>query len=159
MNIKKILFLLLPIFLSAETVEITSKNFEANEKKLISIFTGNVHVKKGKDRINSQKLIIYFNKDKKPTKYEAIKNVTFKVVLDNNKTYEGRAQKVIYIPNELKYIFQKDVFILQKPEMRKIYGKKVVVDRVSGEAMVEGDEKKPVKFVFKIDENSTKGKK
>ena len=156
---RKILFLILPIFLFSENLEITSKNFEASEKKLISIFTGDVHVKKGKDRINSQKLIIYFSKDKKPIKYEALKDVTFKISLDNNKTYEGRAQKIIYIPKEMKYIFEKNVFILQKPDMRKIYGEKVILNRVTGKAIVRGNEKRPVKFIFKIEENSTKVKK
>ncbi len=156
---RKILFLILPIFLFSENLEITSKNFEASEKKLISIFTGDVHVKKGKDRINSQKLIIYFSKDKKPIKYEALKDVTFKISLDNNKTYEGRAQKIIYIPKEMKYIFEKNVFILQKPDMRKIYGEKVILNRVTGKAIVKGNEKRPVKFIFKIEENSTKVKK
>lgn len=159
MSIKKIIFLILPIFLFAENIEITSKNFEADEKKLISIFTGSVHIKKGKDKINSQKLIIYFDKNKKPIKYEAINSVTFKITLDNNKTYEGKAQKIIYIPKKLRYIFQKDVYILQKPDMRKIYGEKVIVDRRTGQANVQGNENKPVKFIFKIDENSSKGKK
>lgn len=161
MKMKKILLILslLSFFLFAENVEITSKNFEADEKKLISIFTGKVHIKKGKDKIDAKKVVVYFDKDKKPQKYEAIGDVKFFIVLDSNKTYEGKAQKIVYIPKTLEYIFEKDVFILQKPEMRKIYGEKIVINRLTGQAKVEGSEEKPVKFIFKIEENATKAKK
>ncbi len=158
MSIKKIVtyMFLVSLSLFAADVEITSKAFEADEKKLISIFTGDVDIKKGKDRIKAQKVIVYFDKDRKPIKYEAFKNVTFKIVLDDNKSYEGKAQKIVYLPSKLEYILEKDVFILQKPEMRKIYGEKIVVNRLTGQASVKGDKDKPVKFIFKIEENSTK---
>ncbi|WP_281951067.1 lipopolysaccharide transport periplasmic protein LptA [Nitrosophilus kaiyonis] len=158
---KKIALLMILFLMSAlaEDIEITSKNFEADEKKLISIFTKDVHIKKGKDKIDAQKVIVYFDKKRKPVKYEAIKNVKFFIVLDNNKTYEGKAQKIIYLPNSKEYIFEKDVFIVQMPDQRKIYGEKIVVNKSSGKAKVEGSETKPVKFIFKVEENSTKAKK
>ncbi len=147
------LLLAIPI-LYAENVEITSNSFEADETRRVSIFTGDVHVKKGKDRIDSQKLIVYFDKERKPIKYEALKDVTFKIVMDSNKSYEGKAQKIVYFPKEAKYLLEKDVFILQKPENRKIYGEKVIVNRQNGQARVEGG-KKPVKFIFNVEENAT----
>jgi len=152
-------FIFLTNLLIAENVEITSKNFEADEKRLISIFTGNVHIKKGKDKIDASKVIVYFDENKKPKKYEAIGDVKFFIVLDINRTYEGKAQKIVYLPNRLEYIFEKDVYIVQKPQMRKIYGEKIVINRKTGQAKVEGSDEKPVKFIFKIEENSTKGKK
>ena len=147
------------IAVAGEVVEITSMNFEANEKKLISVFSGNVFVKKGKDTIKAQKLIVKFDSDKKPQKYEAVGNVKFKIMMDQNKTYEGKAGKIIYFPKKAKYIFQKDVYVVQLPEMRKIYGEKIIVDKSSGQAIVTGKKNKPVKFIFKIEENATKGKK
>jgi len=156
MKIVKLIFFLFPILLYAENVEITSKNFEADEKKLISIFTGDVHIKKGKDKIRASKVIVYFDKDRKPIKYEALNNVKFKIVLDLNKTYEGRAQKIVYIPSRLEYIFEKDVYIIQKPDMRKVYGEKIILNRKTGQAVVRGTKDKPVKFIFNIEENSTK---
>jgi len=156
MNLKFLILLSITFCLIAEEIEILSNTFEADEKRLVSIFKGDVKVKKGKDKIDAKKLIVYFDKNKKPIRYEALGDVIFRVVLDLNRSYEGKAQKIIYIPKKKEYIFEKDVFIVQKPQMRKIYGQKVIINKSTNQAFVEGKKDKPVKFIFKVEENSTK---
>ncbi|WP_200763901.1 lipopolysaccharide transport periplasmic protein LptA [Nitrosophilus alvini] len=156
MKFMKIAAILLPMFMLAENVEIVSNSFEADEMKRISIFEGNVNIKRGSDEINASKVIVYFDENKKPFKYEAIKNVKFLIILNKNKIYSGRAGKIIYLPKKAEYIFEKNVYIHQKPEDRKIYGEKIIINKESGQAKVTGKDSKPVKFIFKIDDNSSK---
>ena len=60
----------------SETLVIDAQNFEADDKKGISIFTGNVKIKMGEDKLNAEKVDVYFTTDKNnakvPLKYEAV---------------------------------------------------------------------------------------
>ncbi|HEC1756265.1 TPA: organic solvent tolerance protein OstA, partial [Campylobacter lari] len=67
MVFRAIIFLcLLNLFaFSAQKIEVYAKDFYLDEKNETSILTGDVEVKKGKDILNSQKLVIYM-KNKQP---------------------------------------------------------------------------------------------
>ena len=65
-----------------EQVEVTADNFFADEIKQISVLTGNVRIKKGAyDTLNSDKVTIYFDAKRQPTKYVATGNANFKILL------------------------------------------------------------------------------
>ena len=148
--------LLLPIFLlislyGAQQIEIKAKRFEADEKKLVTKFFDHVKLTRGADVINADKAFVYFNKAKKPVKFDAIGNVTFKITHEG-KRYDGRCQELIYMPMKKEYILIGDVYVHQMPDDRKIYGQKIVLDLISGNLLVEGEAKKPVKIIFKVEE-------
>jgi len=121
---------------AAENVEITADHFEASQLKKITEFIGNVHMKKGRDELNASKVVVYFDEKRRPIRYY----------------YTGRADRLVYRPAGELYELYGNV-VLKEPKLdRTIIGEKVVVEKGSGRANVEGDDGKPVKFIFKVEE-------
>ncbi|RKV95751.1 MAG: lipopolysaccharide transport periplasmic protein LptA, partial [Campylobacter sp.] len=83
--------------LLAEQVEITADEFYADEGKQISEFKGNVNIKKGKDTLTANLVVIHFDKNRNPLKYVASGNAKFRVFI-KNKTYDGSGSELIYEP-------------------------------------------------------------
>ncbi|EEP6878151.1 organic solvent tolerance protein OstA, partial [Campylobacter jejuni] len=79
----------------ATQIEVKALNFYSDENKGESILSGNVEVIRGDDILNSEKLIIYTDKNRKPIRYEAMQNARFKIVL-KGKIYKGSGDKFIY---------------------------------------------------------------
>jgi lipopolysaccharide export system protein LptA len=149
---KILLFLSLIIsFLVAEKVEVSADSFEADENRGVSKFIGNVKIKKADDFISSNELIIEFDKKNKPEKYIASKNIKFKISTNKQK-FEGKANRLIYQPSSQKYELLGDVKITEKTMNRKLFGDKIIIDRVSGKSKILGTKNKPVKFIFTVEE-------
>ena len=139
---------------------IDAQNFEANDKKGISTFTGNVKLKMGKDKLNAQKVeIIFVSKkgetNKIPSKYIATGKVDFEIVTDL-KHYIGNGDKIEYSPIKQEYTVTGNGFLQEKNDDRKIYGDKIYVNQLSGEAKVNGSDKKPVRFIINVERGSQK---
>ena len=139
---------------------IDAQNFEANDKKGISTFTGNVKIQMGKDKLNAQKVDIYFvtkkeSSGKIPSKYIATGNVDFEIITDV-KHYIGKGNKVIYSPLKQEYTILGNGFLQEKNDDRKIYGEEIYVNQLSGEAKVSGSDNKPVRFIINIERGSQK---
>ena len=101
-----ILIFVSSIYAVSEKLIIDAKKFEASEKKGVSLFTGNVKIQMGEDRLNAQKVKIFFeNKkgatSKVPSTYEATGDVSFKIVTIDKK-YSGKGDKIIYSPKYYK---------------------------------------------------------
>ena len=122
--------------LFAEQVEITSDSFFADEGKQISNFTGNVRIKKGAyDELNADKVVVHFDAKRQPLKYVATGNANFKVAL-KDKHYDGKGDVLTYEPKSATYT---------------ITGK-IVVNQNEGTYSVNSGEKKPVKFIFQVED-------
>ncbi len=132
---------------------IDAKDFVANDKKGISSFKGNVKIQMNKDVLSANEVDIYFSsKDKKtktPTKYIASGNVHFTIVT-SKKHYEGKGNKIIYSPIKQEYTVLGNGFLEEKNDGRKIYGNKIYVNQLTGEAKVSGSKKEPVRFIINI---------
>ncbi len=150
MKISSLLFLLLT-FLQAQQVEISADHFEADEKKMLSVLTGHVLLKKGADEVHAKKLTIFFDKKNRPTEYLAEGNINF-IINTNNQSFEGRAQKLLYNPSTQKYEISGNAFIHEKKLNRKLYGETIMIDRISGKSTINGSKKRPVKFIFEVKE-------
>ncbi len=151
MRFLSLLFLLLT-FLRAEQVEISADSFEADEKKMLSILTGHVLLKKGQDEVHAKKLTIFFDKKSTPTKYLAQGDITF-VINTDDQSFEGHAQKLLYNPSTQKYEISGNAFIHEKKLNRKLYGETIMIDRISGKSTINGSKKRPVKFIFEVKEH------
>lgn len=139
------------LFGANEQLVIDAKNFEASDKKGVSSFSGNVKIKMGKDKLNANKVDIYFNSNgKTPTKYIATGNVDFELVTAA-KHYFGKGNKVIYSPLKEEYTIIGNGFLEEKNDNRKIYGEKIFVNQLSGEARVSGSDNKPVRFIINVE--------
>lgn len=139
---------------------IDAQNFEADDKKGISTFTGNVKIQMGKDRLNAQKVDIYFiskkgSTGKVPSKYIATGKVDFEIVT-KDKHYVGKGNKIIYSPIKQEYTVLGNGFLQEKNDDKKIYGEKIYVNQLSGEAKVNGSDNKPVRFIINIERGSEK---
>jgi len=147
---KKLIFFL-SIFLYAQNLHITSKQFFFDSKKLVSQFVGEVNLTKGKDNILAQKMIIYFNKNKKPIKYIATGKVKFILELDVNSTYNGKCNKLIYnfLSNDIYLIG--NAFIKKLETNESVSGDEIKINRKTKDVEVIGN-KKPVNIIIKVNE-------
>jgi len=148
----KKLFMLMSVlsFIFADILHITSKNFYYDSKKLESVFIGDVNATKGKDNIVAQKMIVYFNKNKKPVKFEAQGHVRF-ILNDENITYKGHCDRLIY------NFLTTDVFLIGNAFVKKlqtnesIKGESIKLNRKNKTIEVKGN-KKPVNIIIKVNE-------
>jgi len=147
--------LLSPLF-AAGQLKIVADSFSANEKEGRSVFVGHVHIKMDNDELNATRVEVYIDKDRTPTKYIAEGDASFYLKADNNATYRGKAQKVVYLPNEQEYRFSGDVHLLQVNEHKQIDGEEVVVNIKQGTAKARGAEKQPVIMIFNLPEKEKK---
>ena len=143
------------LFAQNDILEIDSIDFQADDKKGISIFTGNVKVKMNQDRLNAKKVEVYFETDKKtnnktPLKYEATGDADFEIVTAD-KHYVGKGDKIIYDPKKEEYNIIGNGFVHEKKDDRKVYGDTIYVNQLTGEAKVKGSENKPVKFIINVE--------
>jgi lipopolysaccharide export system protein LptA len=144
------------IVLHAEELKVLAENFEADEQKGYTVFTGNVKISKGSDEFNASKVTIYVDKDRKPTKFVAVGNVSFSITTMTKDTYQGNAHEVRFFPQKKEYHFYTDVHIKQLNKQKEINGDEVIVDLTGGKAFAKGAEKKPVIMIFNIDETNEK---
>ena len=145
---KKLFFLtIIPFFLFAEKVEITSKSFYAKDMEKRVHFVDNVLVKQGKSWIHSDEVVVYFDDNNETIQYDAIGRATFEIIREENH-YKGKAEKVTYYPKQSKYLFAGNAVIDDLINKRHVAGNTVVINTITGEADVKGDSKKPVKFIF-----------
>ncbi|RXK02571.1 LptA/OstA family protein [Arcobacter sp. CECT 8989] len=150
------------VFANANTEKliIDAKNFETDDKKGISIFTGNVKLKMAKDRLNANKLEVYMKpksqgQNLEPLKYIATGNVSF-TIFSNGKHYKGKGNKVIYDPKKLEYTVLGKGYLNEVTEDRKLYGEKIFINQETGNAKVSGTDNKPVRFILNIDNSGKK---
>ncbi len=143
----------------SEELIVDAKNFEADDKKGISTFTGDVKVKMGEDKLNAQKVDIFFTTSNKgaktPTKYEATENVDFEIK-SKDKFYVGKGDKIIYSPQKEEYTILGNAFVHEKNDDRKIYGDVIYVNQLTGEAKVNSKDNKPVRFIVNMERGNDK---
>ncbi len=141
--------------LSAETVEVVADKFFADEVKQVTEFSGHVMVTKSKDKLVANKVVIIFDKKKQPLKYTATGSVKIDIVM-KDKVYFGSAETMIYNPVKDQYTFVKNAFLHEKVTNKKVYGDRIWIDQKTGRYEVDSDGKKPVKFIFKVEEKKKK---
>jgi len=149
------------LFAQTETLIIDAQDFQADDKKGISIFTGDVKIKMGQDKLNAQRVDVYFTTDKQtnkkiPLKYEATGRADFEIYT-KDKHYLGNGDKIIYSPQKEEYTIIGNGFLQEQTEDRKVYGDTIYVNQISGEAKVKGSENKPVRFIINVDRGENKG--
>ncbi len=136
--------------LFAEKVEITSDSMKAENLKKEVHFIGNVKVKQLKSWLNGDKIIVYFDENNETDMYEAIGSVSFEFKKEDS-FYKGSADKVIYYPKKSQYILTGKAVIDDVLNKRHVNGDFITLDTITGNANVKGNEKKPVKFIFDME--------
>ena len=134
----------------AEKVEITSDDMYAQNIQKEVHFNGNVKIKQLENWIHADKVIVYFNENNETNKYEALGKVKF-AFKDSKNNYKGKSDTLVYLPIKSKYILTGKSEIDDIANKRHINGDKITLDMISGNAKVEGNNKKPVKFIFDME--------
>ena len=156
MKFKLLALLLLANFANASELQIKANSFNADENKGISIFKGNVSIKKEQDELNASKVTVYTNKKNEPTKFVANGKVSFVIQTQKGSTYNGKAGKVIYLPNKKEYHFFKNVHLRQLDDKKEIIGDEVLLNTIEGKAYAKGAGLKPVIMIFNVKEKEEK---
>jgi len=138
--------------MAAEHLQISADSFTANEKAGRSFFEGNVRIKRGVDELNASRVEVYIDTKRTPTKYVADGNATFYILTNENASYRGRAQRVVFLPLEEEYRFYGDVHLLQLDQHKQIDGEEIVVNLKEGTAQAKGADKRPVIMTFTLPE-------
>ncbi len=142
-------FLLLVTFVSANTLEITAKNFYHKEGEKKAVFSGNAVANDGTNLIKADKIIIYLDENNEAIKYEARNRVYFELK-DAKKFVKGKCNILIYLPNEDKYILKGNVALNDVLNKRKVFGDEVIYDNKHHNSIAKSLSNKPVKFIFKV---------
>jgi len=150
--------LLLPFLLlaslHAQKVEVTSDSMKAEDLKKEVHFTGNVTIKQLGSWLHADKVVVYFDENNETKMYEATGNsdvVTFEVK-EKKGFYKGHALTVKYYPVTSRYVLTGKAVIDDIPNKRHVNGDTITLDMTTGNAAVKGSRKKPVKFIFDIEE-------
>lgn len=154
MRIKYLLFFVLLGVLQAEELKIKAETFNSDQKTGISVFEGNVNMIKEHDELNASKVTVYLDKEQKPIKFLAEKDVSFVITTEDGSLYYGKAQKVIYLPIKKEYHFFKQVNLKQINEKKEIIGEEVILKSIEGTAFAKGGKEEPVIMIFDL--NNTK---
>jgi len=130
-------------------LEVTSKDFFYKEGDSKAEFSGNVVAKEGDSVINSNKLIVFLDKNNEAKKYKAIGNVRFTIKnRKKGRDISGSSHSLTYLPNEDKFILIGNVALHDNAKNRDVYGDQVIVDNKKGTSVAKSNSKKPVKFIF-----------
>ncbi len=143
-------FLFFSCLLYSKQVEIRADSFSADEKKGINILSGSVLVKNKDDVLNSDKLLIYTDKNNKPLKYIASGNASFKIFI-KDRVYQGSANELVYNLSTDTYEANGNAYIQDLSTNNKLYGDRISIDKKSQHYKVFGlNEKKPARFIFNL---------
>lgn len=148
--------LFLASLLNAEDLKIKANSFSADENTGISVFSGDVSIVKKNDELNASEVTIYVDKEKQPTKFIALGNVSFSIETKQGAIYKGIAGKVIYLPKKKEYHFFKNVHLKQVNEKKEIIGEEVVLKTTEGKAYAKGVKSEPVIMIFNIPDKKEK---
>jgi lipopolysaccharide export system protein LptA len=139
---------------ASEQLKIVADEFTANEKAGYTVFEGNVHIKKGSDELNASRVEVHIDSERTPIKYIAEGSASFFIKTEDNSTYRGRAQRVVFLPLEQEYRFYGDVHLKQLDQHKQIDGEEVVVNISKGTATARGAKKQPVIMIFNLPEDT-----
>ena len=154
MNVKSVLLLLfLFVALYAEKVEVVSDFAKAEELKKEVHFMGNVTVTQSESWLHAERVVVYFDDNNQTKMYEAMGTksfVTFELK-EKKGFYRGHALNVKYYPVSSKYILTGKAVIDDLLNKRHVNGDTITLNMTSGNAIVEGSDTKPVKFIFDME--------
>jgi len=147
-----ILMTFLSSLLLAQELRIKANSFSADELKGVSVFNGDVNIVKEQDELNASTVTIYTDKKNQPIKFVAVGNVSFKIETKTKAIYEGKANRVIFLPQEKEYHFYENVHLKQLNEKKEIQGNEVILNINDGKAHAKGLKEGPVIMIFDIEE-------
>lgn len=136
----------------AETIEVTAKEFMGNSISGKSFLNGNVEVKKGKDILKSNKMEIDVDSKRKLKDIRAIGNVYFLVTTQDGRTIEGKCQELQYDAKKDTYFLSQNAYLKEVGKDNTLNGDAIFLERKTGKMSVKGQNSKPAKLIFNLDD-------
>ena len=102
-------------------------------------------------QLKADKVVVYFDKKRQPIKYVATGNARAKIFI-KDKHYDGKGNTLTYEPAKQIYTVSGNGYLHEVETDKNVYGEKIVVNQKDGTYSVNSDEKKPVKFIFQVEE-------
>ncbi|MBS5830078.1 MAG: lipopolysaccharide transport periplasmic protein LptA, partial [Campylobacter concisus] len=99
------------------------------------------------------KVVVHFDKKRQPVKYVATGNARAKIFM-KDKHYDGKGDTLTYEPAKQTYTVTGNGYLHEVETDKNVYGDKIVVNQKDGTYSVNSDEKKPVKFIFQIEDKT-----
>jgi lipopolysaccharide export system protein LptA len=95
-------------------------------------------------------VIVYFDENDDTEMYEAIGSVTFEFKKEDQH-YKGSADKVKYHIVKSLYVLSGNAVIDDLVNKSHVNGDEITLNMTTGNVQVQGDKKKPVKFIFEME--------
>lgn len=137
--------------LNANQIEVSANEFKGDELSGRSVLSGNVLVKRDKDILRSEKLVIYTDKKRQPIKFVATGNANFELFL-KDKAYKGKGDEFIYHAKSDSYEIKGNAFIEELTTKKRLYGNTIFVDRKKQTYSISGSKDKPARFIFELEQ-------
>ena len=142
------------MFINADDLEVKALYFKADEKKGVIELNENVEIKRYKDELYAESVIINIDKDRMPTHYSAYGNVNFVVVTNDNRRLVGNANELYYNALNGEYRLVGNAKVVEDNTTNLVTGEEIILNNDIGYVNVTGTHKKPAKLIFKLEEGS-----
>lgn len=144
------------LFAKQTVIQMSAQHILANQIQGEMIISGNVVIERDEDVLYADKAIVKIGQNKKPSRFQAIGNVSFKLKTQDGRKMQGKANLAIYDAIKDEYRLIGKAQIQEKGKANAIRGKEIVINRKNGSSSVVGDQKKPAKIIFTLDEKNAK---
>ena len=149
------------MFAKENYLNIDAAHFEANQKKNILYFKGDVKMTKNQDVLMCQNLVINTQPSKKdPTKqipkdFNATGDVSLEVHT-NDSILKAKGDIILYYPDDKKYIIIGNGYLEDLKDGKKLTAHKIYIDAKTGHTKIDGDDNKPINFRIKLSDMDKK---
>ncbi len=149
-----VFFITLHVLFAAkpDVIDIVAQHFKSVGNT--TTITGDVNIKKGSDRLSSDKVIVYTDNARKPIKYEAIGNVHFTVVTDDKRELKGQANRLIYYVKNNEYRLYDNAFVQETGRQNVLKGDEIVLSGNGDYANIVGKKQAPARVTFTLDKDN-----
>ncbi|WP_258864997.1 lipopolysaccharide transport periplasmic protein LptA [Helicobacter sp. MIT 14-3879] len=113
--------------------------------------TGNVRIKKGRDTLDADTVIIYTNKERKPTSYEASGNVHFTLITTDKRELRGKSKRLTYNVVKDEYRLYDDAIVQEVGKPNTLKGDEIVLAGDGSYANVAGKKNTPARIIFSLE--------
>lgn len=137
-------------------VEITAKSFVADDSQRRATLSGEVVVSQGADRLTADRLVVFFDTQRRPLSYDAEGNVRFAIRLLDGRAFRGSSEKAFYSVSNGRYRLEGNAFLEEIGKTNTLRGHEITIDRSSGLLNVAGDQDRPARLIFSLDNNGSK---
>lgn len=134
-----------------DVIDIVAQNFQSVGN--VTTITGNVDIKKGNDRLFSDKVIVYTDKARKPLRYEAIGNVRFNIITEDKRELKGKSDRLIYYVKQNEYRLYDNAFVEEIGKPNVLKGDEIVLSGNGDYANIVGKKKAPARVTFTLDKD------